>query len=252
MLARLSMELKSEKIISIYSGSLFHGAIMELLPKDYANVLHYPALKPYTIHLEKIQGIDYLICTTTNREAYEFLIENLLLKLDTIFIKYHDQEIELLNKKLFIQDREEMVRGFYDKEYSKIIEVEFVTPTAFKQKGEFVFFPDLRLIYQSLMNKYDAANEEESALDTDVLESLIEHTKIIAYSLKSESFHLEGVKIPAFKGRLKLKISSNQTMTNFANMLFEFGKYSGIGVKCALGMGAINIKMGGMKIGTSD
>ena len=30
-----------------------------------------------------------------------------------------------------------------------------------------------------------------------------------------------------------------KTMTNFANMLFEFGEYSGVGIKTALGMGCI-------------
>ena len=28
-------------------------------------------------------------------------------------------------------------------------------------------------------------------------------------------------------------------MTNFANMLFKFGNYSGVGIKTSIGMGAI-------------
>ena len=128
---------------------------------------------------------------------------------------------------------------FYENDYSPYIQMQFLTPTAFKQKGKYLFYPDIRCIFQSLMNKYDSAICDESMMDMDTLEQLTENAHIIRYDLKSVGFCLEGVKIPAFIGKLTIKMNGTRTMSNFANMLFEFGEYSGVGIKTALGMGCI-------------
>lgn len=52
---------------------------------------------------------------------------------------------------------------------------------------------------------------------------------------------MEGIRVPAFLGSLTLRLTGTQTMANFANMLFEFGTYSGIGIKTGLGMGAYEL-----------
>ena len=66
-----------------------------------------------------------------------------------------------------------------------------------------------------------------------------ENAQIVRYDLKSVSFSLEGVRIPAFVGKITIKINGTKTMADFANMLVEFGTYSGVGIKTALGMGCI-------------
>ena len=52
MLARLEMKLKCEEELNYQMSSLFHGVLMELLPKEYADCLHLSQLHPYTQHLE--------------------------------------------------------------------------------------------------------------------------------------------------------------------------------------------------------
>jgi len=64
---------------------------------------------------------------------------------------------------------------------------------------------------------------------------------VIRYDLKSVSFSLEGVKIPSFIGKITIKLHGTDTMANFVNMLFEFGEYSGVGIKTSLGMGYMKI-----------
>lgn len=252
MLSGLELKLGSDKPISSKMVSVFHGAVMELLPSDYAQILHLPELKPYTLHMERRGDDYYLICTTMNRDAYILMIENVLLKLDVFHIRHHDQDVHIVDKKLFTQDKKEISHAFYNQDCGNMVQIQFVSPTAFKKNGTFIFFPDIRLIYQSLMNKYDAVSDTESFLDIDVLEKLTQATKIVSYNIRSEYFHVEGVRIPAFVGNIKLRISANQTMVNFANMLFEYGKYSGVGVKCSLGMGAIRLKIGGMTLGANE
>ena len=77
--------------------------------------------------------------------------------------------------------------------------------------------------------------------DADTLESLEEGAEIIRYDLKSVKFPIEKVRIPAFIGKITIKMKGTQTMTNFAHMLFEFGEFSGVGIKTSLGMGCIKI-----------
>ncbi len=56
MLARLELRLKSAGEIVYQMSSLFHGALMELLPEAYADYLHVSQLHPYTQHLEFREG----------------------------------------------------------------------------------------------------------------------------------------------------------------------------------------------------
>ena len=75
----------------------------------------------------------------------------------------------------------------------------------------------------------------------DTLEQLTNSTEIVDYNLRSLRFGLEGVRIPSFLGKIRIRIHGSQTMINFANLLFHFGNYSGIGIKTALGMGSVRI-----------
>ncbi|MDE7307747.1 MAG: CRISPR system precrRNA processing endoribonuclease RAMP protein Cas6, partial [Lachnospiraceae bacterium] len=68
-----------------------------------------------------------------------------------------------------------------------------------------------------------------------------EYSEIVQYQLKSIFYCIGKNKIPAFIGQITVKVNGPQLMVNFANLLFRFGEYSGIGIKTAMGMG--NIKL---------
>lgn len=242
------MRLRDVKDISYNKSSLFHGAIMELLPYEYGKQLHTSQLRPYSIHLEKENDIWSLVVATMNEEAYSIIIEQTLSKLDKIYIKHDDEIIYIGEKIINTVPKKSITRAFYNGETTKVLEIRFITPTAFKSRGEYVFFPDLRLIYQSVMKKFDVSSDGGFLFDLDILDELCKGSKIISYNLRSIYFQLEGVKIPAFTGNIKIKITANQTISNFINMLFEYGKYSGVGIKSSLGMGAIKIIKGGINI----
>lgn len=71
------------------------------------------------------------------------------------------------------------------------------------------------------MNKYDSVARNEKMVDMDTLEQLTENAQIVRYDLKSVSFSLEGVKIPAFIGKVVVKMNGTRTISNFANMLLN-------------------------------
>ncbi len=78
--------------------------------------------------------------------------------------------------------------------------------------------------------------------DQETLGQLTENSSIEKYRLRSTCFPLEGVKIPAFMGELGIYISGTETMARYARLLFRFGEYAGVGIKTAMGMGALRIK----------
>ena len=241
MLARLELKLKSDNCINRQMISSFHGALMELLPDDYADELHLSKLHPYAQHLEKRGDDWYWIITALNEETADKMLKNKLIGQNEFVLKKHDFTVQVLGKSYYELTDEKLADAFYNGQSSKYITLQFVTPTAFKQNGRYINFPDVRAMYSGLMKRYDSVNESESMCDEDTLEQLVEKTVISRYDLHSTVFCLEGVRIPSFLGKITLRIDGSQTMLNFARMLFQFGTFSGVGIKTSLGMGAIRL-----------
>lgn len=240
MLAKLELKLKCEEEVNYQMSTLFHGVLMELLEEEYVEYLHLSQLHPYTQHLEYRQGVWYWVVCGLNTEAVQKIIHGSLLNLDHVHIKKKNMDIMVVDKTYHELTEQELLNYFYEGDGSKYLRVHFVSPTAFKQNGNYLFYPDLHCVFQSLMNKYDAAMGVGSMTDLDTLEQLCQYAKIVRYDLKSVSFALEGIKIPAFVGKITIEMRGTKTMANFAKMLFEFGKYSGVGIKTSLGMGFID------------
>ena len=222
-------------------ASLFHGALMEMLPEAYVAELHESMLHPYTQHLEMRDHQWHWVVTTLNDQAKDLIIDQTLAQKNQVDIKKHELVVGIAEKKMSELTDKELSSQFYQEDAPRTISLQFLTPTAFKIDGRYVFYPDIRSIYLSLMNKYDAASKAGSMKDEDALELLCRNTSLFRYDLRSTLFSMEGVKIPSFVGKITFRMHGAQTMTNLAQMLFRFGEYSGIGIKTALGMGAVKM-----------
>lgn len=240
MLTRLELRLESKEELANQMAPFFHGALMEKLPEEYAWELHQSKLHPYAQHLEMRDRQWYWVVTCLEERAAEWII-GALKDLETVEIRKKKMVVGVADRKLYRLSHQELMEAFYREEASRYLQVRFLTPTAFKQQGRYLFYPDLRCVYQSLMNKFDLSTQEETMADEDTLEQLREYSEIVRYRLQSASFPLEGVKIPSFLGTITVKVKGSQTMANFARALFRFGGFSGVGIKTALGMGAIQL-----------
>lgn len=250
MLSVLNIELESEKdkIFSYQKASLFQGVLMEQIASDYAKELHQNGLKPYSQSIMSTEGRLIWQIKTLNKKAYEQIINPLMSDgFSSVLLKHNDAKLQILDKSLSVSSYKKLIDTYYLGECPKIIKIQFISPASFKQNGRYVFFPDIRLLYNSLMNKYDAFAENETIGAEEVLEQLTEYSEIIRYNICSTMFHLEGIKIPAFKGSITLKIRGPQPLVNLAHLLFRFGVYSGVGIKTAMGMGAMEIAKEGGK-----
>lgn len=244
MLAKLEMILETEEkeSMSYQKAVLLQSILMSQISQEYAQSMHESGLHPYSQSITIKEEKNVWCVTTMNTEAYRQIINPLLSKeFEEFFLEHEQCKVCVKAKTVLEIAKNQMVETYYFEDAPRYIEIGIMTPTAFKSQNKYVFYPELRLIYQSLMNKYEAASEDETMQSQELLEQLILNTEIAQYNLRSCYYFIGKVKIPAFMGRIKLKINGPQTLVNFANLLFRFGEYSGIGIKTAMGMG--NIKM---------
>ena len=246
MLTEVKMKLKlpDEYRLHQNKSSLFHGALMEMLDEEYVGKLHVDGVKPYSqsILIDR-KGDCYWSVRTLTEEAYN----NIILKLmnddfKEITLKYDDVKIEIDEKTLKNTTISDLTKKFYNEDSAGFYNVYFESPTAFKVDGMYQFYPDIFHLFQSLMIRYDSICAKGSMFDEDSLNALVAGSRIISYRLHDERFGLEGVRIPSFKGEILIKVNGAQTMKNFAKLLLEFGNYSGVGIKTALGMGYIRME----------
>ena len=108
--------------------------------------------------------------------------------------------------------------------------------------GRYRNYPVVSNIFKSLINKHDSISEKTEFYSEELIEQIENGVEIVKYRLRSTFFHLEGVRIPAFLGSITLHIRGSKQFVNLINMLAKFGEFSGVGIKCGIGMGAIEIK----------
>ena len=212
---------------------------MEYVDEDFGEMVHKPVLHPYSQYLKK-EGNNWFWVVNTLSEDADISIQNALQRINVIRLQKHYMEvgIELCCQKK--QSYDELKQIFLCTDHSGYFRIQFLTPTAFKRQGEYLIFPDLFCIYQSLINRFNSITGMD-ILNEDALKELLEQSRIVQYRLNSTYFSLERVKIPSFYGTISIRVNGPALMKRFVNMLFLFGEYSGIGIKTAIGMGAIKL-----------
>lgn len=237
MYADLRIELDTNEINYKQSSNL-QGIIMETIDTDYAEQLHRNQTNPYSQYITKEDGKTIWYIKTLTEEAYQKII--LLMEGKKEFqIKKKGITIRSTKKKIQTIESRSLLDEFYKKECSKYIEIQFLTPTAFKQDGRYVFYPDLRLIYGSLMRKYSQLSADLDMIDEDALEELCEKSEIVTYRIQTVPFPIEKVTITGFVGKICIKIKGPETLARYIRLLVHFGEFSGVGIKTGIGMGAI-------------
>lgn len=241
MYKKLKIELATDKI-DFRKSSCFQGALFELMDTDYVSILHQQNRHPYSQYVYKDKGkVYWTICTCDDDSSHYMMNPIMDDSIQQITLNKEKEPISFVSKQLKMVSQEQLMDHFYNKPAERYLEIRILTPMSFKSYGRYINYPDLRLIYQSLMNKYDSVLKEASMFDEDTLDMLVEGSEIVKYNLRSYLFPLQGVKIPSFFGTMTIKVTSTDTAAKFIRLLLEFGEYSGVGIKTGLGMGAIQI-----------
>lgn len=243
MLFRFEIVVECEKEFANRNmGSLFHGVLMEQLPVDYAQVLHENTLKPFSQYVIPCEEGMLWTVNCLNDECAQQFERVLMHGKDSIYLKDKGQVLTIASRSMQSKSYKKLIDENYFGEGSRLTALSFKTPVSFKNDGRYMIFPDMASIYKNLMRRFDTFSDEYSMYDEETVQSLIEKTAISAYNLRSTVYHMESVRIPSFFGSITVKNTGAAQLGNLARLLFRFGEFSGLGIKTALGMGAVEVK----------
>ena len=158
----------------------------------------------------------------------------------TIFLEHSGIILSVLSKEIIRTSYKEISdKYFLPPEPKRRIKICTLTPATYKSNNEYQIFPEVRSIYISLFNKWNAFNTKVNLNSKEALEHLINYTKLESYSLKSAKFETDGIRINCFKGVFSLYVKGPAPLVNIANMLFDYAQYAGLGAKTSIGMGGV-------------
>lgn len=215
---------------------------MESIDSDYAAALHQSRVNPYSQHVVAGSGsvLEWRICTLTS-EAWERIMEPLSretfagFRLRTVGIA-----ATVTKRSLDRIPPNEVAKTFYASPETRRFRVDFHTPTAFKQSGEYVFWPDPRLVFQSLAQKYCAIVDDEEP-DEGLVGEFGRAVRLSGFRVASQQFAIGSARIPGFAGSTTFTVKGADTFASYIAAMLRFGEFCGCGIKSSLGMGAIGV-----------
>ena len=117
------------------------------------------------------------------------------------------------------------------------VEMRFCTSTSFKTNGMYAIFPEPQLLFCNLITKWNKFSTNSILEEAHLAKHIAEGLSIVGYNLHMHPYSLEGRRIRAFRGSLRLGIFNNDMNARLVALLCDFATYSGMGIKTALGMG---------------
>jgi len=243
LFSQIVMELKTDEKLTYKKASTLQGVLFENIDTEYASLMHQQDRHPYSQYLLSENDKEYWVVNTLTEEAYENIIKRLEDRNFNGFrIKKGDIDVSIANKRITIVEKQTLINELNTKDAERVFNLSLLTPMAFKQRGVYVSFPDLRLIYQSIMNKYSSISDNMVMMDEETLNQLVESSMITKFNIRSAIFPLEGVNITGAIGNIRIYIKGSDVLARYIRLLLKFSEFSGIGVKAGIGMGAVKIR----------
>lgn len=161
--AQIVLQTDPEKRLTSSIGSLLQGVLMQHIDPAYGEVLHRSELKPYSQYISfGASGAIWTVQTLTE-EAETQIVQPLLSgSFTSLRLEHKDLELPILSKTVTHLTEEELMHQTFFAECSRKVRLRFITPCSFKSQGVYQIFPSIRLMFQSLVNRYDAMSEKNS------------------------------------------------------------------------------------------
>ena len=223
-------------------GSILHGALMEQLPGDYAAYLHTENLRPYSqsVRWDRETGRVLWRIGTLDRTAGE-IIGGALDGIGSIHLRQKGYTVGVQKNQCAAQCSYQDIANEYFRAESapRGAEIHFLTPTSFKRDGDYILLPESALILQSLLLRWNRFCPDIRIEEDDLAQNLAASMRLTRYALRSAPFSVEGYSIRGFRGRIALQFGGSDMVRRILGTLLAFAPYAGIGIKTALGMGAV-------------
>ena len=231
-----------------------HGWLMEIISDQFAEELHQAGTNPLSLQtIHDDETVSFILNLLNEKACSE--IEPLIMDdaLERIKLRTGEQkEFQILEKRVYEMSEKKLSKIFYANDCNNVLKLKIVTPTAFKTNGKYLFFPDIRMMFQNIMRKYNCIFENTEDVDLELLDEICNKVEIAAYNVRSRRFYLHKAYVNGFQGYLTLVCHGSQTLTNYVAVLLKFAEYSGVGVKTSMGMGAIELLEGVDSVGRKN
>lgn len=242
-LTEIPLKMPEHTRIHPAMGSIFHGALMSIIAPASAEMYHHMTLRPYSQAVywnERKHSALWRIGTLTD-EAYERLVIPLE-KVPALWLKQKQYEVTLGPRQLIGQTSFEDLAGQFVKADSAPAGAEWqcLSVMSFKQDGRYVILPDIRLMYHSLLQRWNTFSDTVKLEQDDLLEQLVSHCRLTKYQLRSQVFSVNGSTIHGCEGWQRYSFFGYDMLKRLQGILAALAPFSGIGVKTALGMGAVD------------
>lgn len=243
-IVEISLSLPDGQRISPAMGSVMHGALMERLDTEVAATLHQEGTRSYS------QAVFWNAETRQNIWRFGFLRDEVCTFMMDVL--QHTSQLSLRNRGYDVSLSVPRIISHlsYD-DFStqylqssplrRMVNLHFLTTTSFKQQGGYVIFPDSRLIFQNLLNRWNAFAPEP--LEDGISDILSCYSVLRQYRLQSRIFGVDGRHIPGFQGTMQYILTGNEIIRRTTTLLLAYAPYAGIGIKTALGMGAVTVQI---------
>lgn len=255
----IGLSTKAEIRLKGLGGEALHGFVFNILkrasPEFASNLHHLGEPKPFCLSplLEGHElkgGYSYIPTSGVVTFKLSLLTEELLTgAIAAFFNPMAEGEILSLSRKPVTVNSINMcptdVDSFtsFDKLLTEahpetMVTFEFLTPTSFRGDGIQTLFPEPRLVFSSLLRRWNTYS------DVKIPEEYAEtfpSIKVANYNLRTELIHFSTYKIIGFKGRVEYELpkDASEGFLRKANALADFASFSGVGVKTAMGMGQV-------------
>ncbi|REJ42950.1 MAG: CRISPR system precrRNA processing endoribonuclease RAMP protein Cas6 [Microcystis flos-aquae TF09] len=161
------------------------------------------------------------------------------------------ESIKFLGTQFNIIEREDKITS-YEKLYTDLIanepespkqfNLQFFTPTAFAQNRTILPLPVPTLMFRSWLEKWN--HFAPIYLGGDELIAYLDNAFFLKqHKIQTRRVYLQQSSVSGFVGYLTLKAfnHTDPLLLNIANLLIEYARFSGTGIKTRLGMGQTNI-----------
>ncbi|MDI3313988.1 MAG: CRISPR-associated endoribonuclease Cas6 [Mycobacterium sp.] len=239
----LQLDMPVDRVQAGRLGPHLQGVLMESIASDYAQTLHSSRVNPYSQWALGRAGtlLEWQVSTLTD-EANTHIVQPLTQDSFSGFrIRATGLSATVTGRTLEHLQLSELWRTFYAPPEAYRFRVCFLTPTAFKQAGEYVFWPDPRLVFQRLSMKYSAIVDDEEP-DEGLVDEFGRAIRLTSFRVASQRFAIGTAGVPGFTGSAMFTVKGADCFVSYVTALLRFGEFSGCGIKSSLGMGAIRVE----------
>ncbi len=227
-------------------GSVFHGLLMDVVGDNVAQWLHSRSHnRPFSqcVYYDRNRRLPIWRVSTLTEEAGGLILDALRDLMGFSFrIKQKNLNIELCEvageKRLSYQEL--MDRAFLTDELLRGGRLDFITPAGFKRDGYYVSLPEMYLIFQSLLQRWNSFYQDAAIISDGLERELGAMCHIGRYELKSKKFSVNSGTVYGFCGNMDVRFSGQDMARRIMGLLMSYAPFAGIGIKTALGMGAVD------------